>query len=160
MLRVKKPKFQQNTESTCGKFHVVFPEGSHFKTLLMSIFLLPANCRSPLGMESATILINGSMVSSALGEDVTTKGIQRSKLLLEEGRSQSGSPFGGNNIWILANLQNESIVTGISTQGYSDADNKEWITEYILMYSTGTEYLYFRNTSGEIKVTQYEFIVV
>ena len=74
-------------------------------------------------------------------------------------RPQNGTHH-RNEIWILAKLLNESIVTGISTLGYNDSSEKEWVTDYMLMYSTGKEYLSFKETSGEVKVRRYLVIAV
>ena len=65
---------------------------------------------------------------------------------------QNGANFVRNETWIIAKLRNESIVTGISTLGYNDSNKEEWITDYMLLYSTAKEYLSFKETSGELKV--------
>lgn len=104
------------------------------------------------------MVFGGDSVRTASGEEVNTKGIRTSRAL--EKRIPQNGTHHRNEIWILAKLLNESIVTGISTLGYNDSSEKEWITDYMLMYSTGKEYLSFKETSGEVKVRRYLVIAV
>lgn len=40
------------------------------------------------------------------------------------------------------------VITGIATQGYGDVLVNEWLTAYILLYSQGGDYTYFRERNG------------
>lgn len=55
--------------------------------------------------------------------------------------------------WLDVNIGNTMVVTAIATQGYGDKAVGEWVTDYILLYSQGSEYLEFRDTSGESQVS-------
>ena len=51
------------------------------------------------------------------------------------------------------------VVTAIATQGYGKEDVPEWVTSYILQYSQGSQYTFFRNADGGIQVRASTFNV-
>lgn len=75
-----------------------------------------------------------------------------------EQRSLSGSSAEDDKTWITVKLRNETIITGVSTQGYGDTRVKEWVTKYTLMYSTGEDLFHFKDTSGNIEVSKCPFM--
>lgn len=102
-------------------------------------------------------------------KDFSTYGVHRARLHLREPphygyraeqRSRSGSSAEENRTWITVKLRNETIITGISTQGYGDTRVKEWVTKYTLMYSTGEDLFHFKDTSGNIEVSKCLFMTV
>ncbi|XP_078350699.1 uncharacterized protein LOC144635472 [Oculina patagonica] len=125
----------------------------------MEIPEIIANCRSPLGMQAGSIPDSDLSASSPFGEDYSTYGAQWARLHLKlppyHGyRAKQSLRSGGsarNKTWIRIELRNETIITGVSTQGYGDTRVKEWVTKYTLMYSAGSGFLNFRDTSGKTK---------
>ena len=129
-------------------------------------FLHPVNCRSPLGMESGAIPDSDLSASPSFDGDFNTYGPQRARLDLKrrpyygyraEQRSRSGGSAESNETWIMVKLRNETVITGVSTQGYGVTEAQEWITKYTLMYSLGNEFFHFRDKGGKIKVNKYLF---
>ena len=125
------------------------------------IFLLPVNCRSPLGMESGAIPDSDLSASSSFNGDFNTYGPQRARLYLKEPpyygyradrRLRSGGSAQSNETWIMIKLRNETVITGVSTQGFGVSEVQEWVTKYTLMYSIGNEFFHFRGKRGKIKV--------
>ena len=112
-------------------------------------------------MESGAIPDSDLSASPSFDGDPNTYGPQRARLNLKESpyygyraerRSRSGGSAQPNETWIKVKLQNETVITGVSTQGYGVTEAQEWVTKYTLIYSTGNEFLPFRERSGEIKV--------
>lgn len=117
-------------------------------------------------MESGAIPDSDLSASPSFGGDFNTYGPQRARLYLEQPpyygyrakrRPRSGGSAVANETWIMVKLRNETVITGVSTQGYGDTEAQEWVTKYTLMYSTGKEFFHFRETSGKIKVRKYLF---
>ena len=51
--------------------------------------------------------------------------------------------------FVLVKFENETIVTGIATQGFGDPDIKEWVTEYFIKFT--------RQKSGDEETDDYIF---
>lgn len=128
---------------------------------MLVIFLPPVNCRSPLGMESGAIPDSDLSASPSFDGDLNTYGPQRARLNLKrrpyygyraEQRSRSDGSAESNETWIMVKLRNETVITGVATQGYGVTEAQEWVTKYTLMYSNGNEFFPFRERSGNIKV--------
>ena len=49
-------------------------------------------------------------------------------------------------------LGKEMVITAIATQGFGDDSVEEWIKQYMVMYSNGGDYLYFKDLKGVLKV--------
>lgn len=92
--------------------------------------------------------------SSTFEEDDNSYGPQRARLNLSS-VSHGYRAGNANDSWIIVKLGKETVVTGIATQGYGDPAVEEWVTGYRLMYSSGDDFLHFKETSGEIKVKDY-----
>lgn len=54
--------------------------------------------------------------------------------------------------WFKVEIGHIIVITGIATQGYGDIFVSEWLTIYMLLYSQGDDYSFFRETNGEIQV--------
>ena len=129
-------------------------------SLVLLRFSSLVNCRSPLGMESRAIPDRSLMASSAFRGDFATYGPQKARLHLSEQhpgyradrRPGNTSSPQANETWVMIRLPNDTIVTGISTQGYGGVEEAEWIIKYSLMFSIESEFFHFRETSGAIKV--------
>lgn len=101
-------------------------------------------------MESGVIPDSALLASSMLGENY---GPRQARLHLSQ--PYPGYRAGnveGNETWIMVKLGNETVITGISTQGYGNATLKEWVTKYSLMFSAGSEFIPLKEASGQIKV--------
>ena len=106
-------------------------------------------------MESGAIPDSALMASSTFERDFEKYGPKRGRLHLR--KPSPGYRAGNvkaNQSWIMVELGKETVVTGIATQGYGDTAIEEWVTKYTLMFSTGSVFLHFKETSGEIKVRE------
>jgi len=113
-------------------------------------------------MESGAILDSDLSASPSFDGDFNTYGPQRARLNLKrrpyygyraEQRSQSDGSAESNDTWIIVKLRNETVITGVATQGYGVTEAREWVTKYRLMYSTGNEFFPFRARNRKIKVS-------
>lgn len=109
-------------------------------------------------MESGAIKDDQITVFSAYNDDFNTYGAQRARLNLKtwpQGhRADPNSPV----TWVKIELKENMIITGIATQGYGDSKVGEWIKEYMLLYSTGKDYLYFKDQNGRTKVRNFNAV--
>lgn len=113
-------------------------------------------CNVPLGIESGLITDDKLSAFSCYGND-TRFGAHRARLRLHSwppGYRADKTILGvtENYCWIKIDLEREQIVTGIATQGYGNASVSEWVTKYELMYATGTDFVKFVDSDGEIMV--------
>lgn len=90
---------------------------------------------------------------SSYNNDFNTYGAQRARLHLTTWPpGHRGDPVQSMSSWLKIELKEKMIITGIATQGYGDAKNPEWVTKYMLLYSTGEDYLFFKDQSGGLQV--------
>lgn len=119
------------------------------------LFYSSASCRSSLGMESGAIPDNALMASSTFERDFEKYGPKRARLHLRKpSPGYRAGNVNANQSWIMVELGKETVVTGIATQGYGDTAIEEWVTKYTLMFSIGSVFLHFKETSGAIKVRE------
>ncbi|XP_031571396.1 uncharacterized protein LOC116305596 isoform X3 [Actinia tenebrosa] len=112
-----------------------------------------ASCRDPLGMENGIIKDNQITVFSAYNDDFNTYGAQRARLNLKTWpQGHRAKPDKASSTWLKIELKENMIITGIATQGYGDPSVGEWVKQYMLLYSTGKDYLYFKDQSGGLKM--------
>ena len=117
-----------------------------------------ANCRNPLGLESRKIPDGALWASSAFNKDFSMFGPQRARLRLDQpprGYRADASSVDTNGSYITVDLGNETVVTGVSTQGYGDTTVQEWVTKYNLMFLNGIDFSPFKETSGATRVRQF-----
>ena len=62
-------------------------------------------------------------------------------------------PDKGNSSWLRVDIGHMVVITGIATQGYGDLSVSEWLEGYILLYSQGKDYAFFREENGETQVS-------
>ena len=89
-----------------------------------------ANCRNPLGLESRKIPDGALWASSAFNKDFSMFGPQRARLRLDQpprGYRADASSVDTNGSYITVDLGNDTVVTGVSTQGYGDTTVQEWV---------------------------------
>lgn len=85
-------------------------------------------------------------------------GPQRARLRLDQpprGYRADASSVDTNGSYITVDLGNDTVVTGVSTQGYGDTTVQEWVTKYNLMFLNGIDFLPFKETSGATRVRQF-----
>ena len=110
-------------------------------------------------MESGKISDRALIASSKFGENF---GPQRARLHLDQPprgyRADAASvDLNGTRPWITVDLGEETVITGISTQGYGDITLNEWVTKYNLWFSSESSFLPFKETSGAIEVREWLF---
>lgn len=121
------------------------------------MFFSSANCKNPLGLESRKIPDGALWASSAFNKDFSMFGPQRARLRLDQpprGYRADASSVDTNGPYITVDLGNDTVVTGISTQGYGDTTVQEWVTKYNLMFLNGIDFSPFKETSGATRVRQ------
>lgn len=122
------------------------------------MFFSSANCRNPLGLESRKIPDGALWASSAFNKDFSMFGPQRARLRLDQpprGYRADASSVDTNGSYITIYLGNDTVVTGVSTQGYGDTTVQEWVTKYNLMFLNGIDFSPFKETSGATRVRQF-----
>ncbi|XP_068682590.1 polycystin-1-like protein 2 [Montipora foliosa] len=110
-----------------------------------------ANCRKSLGMASGDIPDEQITVSSVYDNDFSNYGSQRARLNLTSWPPGFRADPNQAGRWIKIDLEREMVITAISTQGYGDDSIQEWITKYMIMYSNGGDYSYFKDLNGDLK---------
>jgi hypothetical protein len=121
--------------------------------------MVAAACREPLGIESGTIKDDQITVFSAYNDDFNTYGAQRARLSLTTWpQGHRANPQTASSTWLKIELKEEMVITGIATQGYGDSKIGEWVKQYMLLYSTGQDYLYFKDDKGGLKVSLFGFL--
>lgn len=124
-----------------------------FSCFILFFFLVSAACREPLGIENGDIKDNQITGFSAYNDDFNTYGAQRARLNLNTWpQGHRANPKKASSTWLKIDLKEKMIITGIATQGYGDPQVGEWVKQYMLLYSTGKDYLDFKDQSGTLKV--------
>ena len=103
-------------------------------------------------MASGEIRNEQITVSSAYDNDFSTYGSHRARLNLTTwppGFRADPNQVGG---WIKVELGKKMVITAIATQGYGDDSIEEWVSQYMIMYSNGADYQYFKDLKGDLKV--------
>ena len=122
---------------------------------MLFLIIFAANCRSALGLASGTIQDDQMTAYSAYNNDFTTFGSHRARLNLTSWppgyRAQLSQ---ASDSWIKIALKSKMVITGVATQGYGDTDVEEWTQQYVVMYSNGVDYLSFKDSKGQVKVSQ------
>ncbi len=96
---------------------------------------LSSVCTVPLGMENGAILDSQRTASSVY--DANHAAHQARLHFKESGDIQGGWSTlpNDNNQWLQVDLQQSTMVTGISTQGRNSSQYSQWVTKYKLQYS-------------------------
>ena len=104
-------------------------------------------------MESGAISDSDLSASPSFDGDFNTYGPQRARLNRPYYGYRADDSAKSNETWIIVKLRNETVITGVATQGYGVTEAQEWVTKYSLMYSTGNEFFPFKERSGKVKVS-------
>ena len=112
-----------------------------------------ANCFKPLGISDGRIQDFQLISSSAFDNDFKMYGPQRARLNMTSWppgyRSAPDKAYTG---WIKVDFGYIMVITGIATQGYGDTTVNEWLKSYMLLYSQGAHYSFFRKINSGIQV--------
>ena len=104
-------------------------------------------------MASGEIRNEQITVSSAYDNDFSTYGSHRARLNLTTWPpGYRADPNQASSGWIKVEFGKEMVITAIATQGYRDDGIDEWVSQYMVMYSKGGDYHYFKDLKGVLKV--------
>lgn len=143
------------TKTNCAKSVFSTPDIQRLTcgpVLTSFCLLFSANCRRPLGIASGEIRNEQITVPSAYNNDFATFGSQRARLNLTSWPPGYRADPNQGSGWIKVELGKEMVITAIATQGFGDDSVEEWIKQYMVMYSNGGDYLYFKDLKGVLKV--------
>ena len=103
-------------------------------------------------MASGEIRNDQITVSSAYDNDFSTYGSHRARLNLTSWPPGYRADPNQDDGWIKVELGKEMVITAIATQGYGDDSIKEWVSQYMIMYSKGADFHFFKDLKGNLKV--------
>ena len=125
-----------------------------------SIASSTVRCSEALGMESASIKNDNIRASSTYGDNFETYGPHRARLNQNSSGYRAEPPVNNtaeNEPWLVIELENKTVITGIATQGFGGAS--EWVTNYTLMFSAGEDYKNFKEINGDVQVREGCFLI-
>jgi len=106
-----------------------------------------------LGISDGRIKDSQLTSSSPFDNDFETYGPQRARLNMTSWPpGYRSAPDKAASGWFKVEIGHIIVITGIATQGYGDIFVSEWLTIYMLLYSQGDDYSFFRETNGEMQV--------
>lgn len=146
-----------NTSNIAGK-SLISNLKNHVSTVALpnrrtetSVLLsLADECLQALGISDGTIKDNQLIAPTAFDDDFKTFGPQRARLNMTGGFR--ANPEHAASAWMKVEIGHIVVLTAIATQGYGDEPIAEWLTSYMLLYSQGTDYYFFKTTNGDIQV--------
>ncbi|XP_001640553.3 uncharacterized protein LOC5520843 isoform X2 [Nematostella vectensis] len=95
------------------------------------------SCNKPLGLEDERIKDAQFTALTAYDENIKVYGPQRARLnLLKWPQGYRGNPKSQENSWVSVDFGRGVVITGIATQGYGERGIQEWVSMFMLMYST------------------------
>lgn len=115
---------------------------------------MAANCRKPLGLASGKIQNVQITAQSVYEDDFSTFGAHRARLNLSSWPPGYRADPNKSSGWIKVELGNKKVITAIATQGYGDPAVPEWMEQYMVMYSNGGDYSYFKDLEGNLQVSE------
>lgn len=119
----------------------------------MFLLCLTAECLQALGISDGRIKDFQLIASSAYDNEFKTFGPHRARLNMTSWPpGYRADPSQAATSWMRVEIQRIVVVTAIATQGYGDKKTSEWLTSYMLLYSQGSEYTFFRDADGESQV--------
>lgn len=110
-------------------------------------------------MASAKIRNEQITVPSAYNNDFSTFGPHRARLNLTSWPPGYRADPNQGSGWIKVELGKKMVITAIATQGFGDDSVEEWISQYMVMYSNGGDYTYFKDLKGVLKVGCKVFLI-
>lgn len=109
-----------------------------------------------MGISDGRIQDNQLDASSAYDNDFKTYGPQRARLNMTSWPPGFRSaPDKTDSAWLKVELGQMFVITGVATQGYGDTLVREWLWNYMLLYSKGDDddFSYFMDTNDELQVS-------
>ena len=103
-------------------------------------------------MASGEIRNEQITVSSAFNNDYSTFGAHRARLNLTSWPPGYRADSKQGTGWIKVELDKKMVITAIATQGYGDSSVKEWTEQYMVMFSNGGNFMYFKDLDGNLQV--------
>lgn len=91
---------------------------------------------------------------SVYDNDFSTFGTHRARLNLSSWPPGYRADPNKSNGWIKVELGKKMVITAIATQGYGDPAVPEWMQQYMVMYSNGGDYSYFKDLEGNLQVSK------
>ena len=91
---------------------------------------------------------------SVYDNDFSTFGAHRARLNLSSWPPGYRADPNQHNGWIKVELGKKMVITAIATQGYGDPAVPEWMQQYMVMYSNGGDYSYFKDLEGNLQVSK------
>lgn len=125
-----------------------------------SVFLLclTDECLQALGISDGRIDDSQLIASSVYDNDFMRFGPHRARLNTTT-PGYRADPSEAFSSWMRVEIERIVVVTAIATQGYGDEETPEWVTSYMLLYSQGLDYTFFRDAVGEPQVRASSFSV-
>ena len=112
-----------------------------------------------MGISDGTITDNQLTAPSAFDDDFKTYGSHRARLNLTSWPpGYRANPEQAATAWLKVEIRRVVVLTAIATQGYGDEIAAEWLTSYMLLYSQGSDYTFFRKINGDIQVRDGKFL--
>lgn len=115
----------------------------------MFLLCLTDECLQALGISDGRIKDSQLTASSVYKERYKTFGPHRARLNATSwAPGYRADPNKTASAWMSVNIERIVVVTAIATQGYGDEKTPEWLTSYMLQYSQGSDYTFFREADG------------
>lgn len=139
----------------------LLPNSAFFETIKTSVFLLclTDECLQALGISDGRIDDSQLTATSFYNNDFMTFGPHRARLNRTSFPGYRADPTKASFSWMTVEIGRIVVVTAIATQGYGKEEVSEWVTSYILQYSQGSQYTFFRNADGGTQVRASTFNV-
>jgi len=119
----------------------------------VSLLCLTDECLQALGISDGRIDDSQLVASSVYDNDFKTFGPHRARLNTTSWPpGYRADPRQAASTWMRVDIKRIVVVTAIATQGYGDEEIPEWLTYYMLLYSQGSDYPFFRDADGEPQV--------
>lgn len=117
-------------------------------------------CLQALGISDGRIDDSQLIASSVYNDNFETFGPHRARLNTTSwAPGYRADPSEAFSSWMRVEIERIVVVTAIATQGYGDKETPEWVTSYMLLYSQGLDYTFFRDAAGEPQVRASSFSV-
>lgn len=117
------------------------------------LLCLTDECLQALGISDGRIKDFQLIASSAYANRFKTFGPHRARLNMTSWPpGYRADPSQAATSWMRIEIHRIVVVTAIATQGYGVEETSEWLTSYMLLYSQGSEYTFFRDADGKSQV--------
>lgn len=126
----------------------------------MPLLCLTDECLQALGISDGRIDDSQLTSSSVFNNDFKKFGAHRARLNMTSWPPGfRADPSKAATTWMRVDIKRIVVVTAIATQGYGDKETPEWLKSYMLLYSQGSDYSFFRDADGGPQVRRSTFNV-